>query len=80
MCNVVLKNNTECFYSDYAELICDVVAENIPVFILNFDFLFFSFQCGLTSFVMLHSYFMTVSEVFLELIDLLRPFQRCFGS
>jgi len=54
--------------------------QNIPVFILNFDFLFFSFQCGLTSFVKLHSYFMTVSEVFLELIALLRPFQRCFGS
>ena len=29
---------------------------------------------------LLHSYFMTVSEVFLELIALLRPFQRCFGS
>jgi hypothetical protein len=27
-----------------------------------------------------HSYFMTVSEVFLELIALLRPFQRWFGS
>ncbi len=39
------------FYSDYVELICEVVAENSPVFILNFDFLFFSFQCGLTSFV-----------------------------
>jgi hypothetical protein len=39
------------FYSDYVELICEVVAENIPVFILNFDFLFFSFQGGLTSFV-----------------------------
>ena len=48
---VFLKNNTECFHGDYVELICDVVAENIPVFILGFDFLFFSFQCGLTSFV-----------------------------
>ena len=46
MCDVF-----KCFNSDYVELICDVVAENIPVFILNFDLLFFSFQCGLTSFV-----------------------------
>ena len=29
---------------------------------------------------LLHSYFTTVSEVFLELIAPLRPFQRCFGS
>ena len=36
MCNIVLKNNTECSYSDYVELIGDVVAENIPVFILNY--------------------------------------------
>jgi hypothetical protein len=30
MCDVFLKNNTECFNSDYVELFCDVVAENIP--------------------------------------------------
>ena len=29
---------------------------------------------------LLHSYFTTVSEVVLELIAPLRPFQRCFGS
>jgi hypothetical protein len=29
---------------------------------------------------LLHSCFTTVSEVFLELIAPLRPFQRCFGS
>ena len=29
---------------------------------------------------LLHSYFTTVSEVFLELIAPLRSFQRCFGS
>ena len=29
---------------------------------------------------LLHSYFTTVSEFFLELIAPLRPFQRCFGS
>jgi hypothetical protein len=29
---------------------------------------------------LLHSYFTTVSEVFLELLAPLRPFQRCFGS
>jgi len=29
---------------------------------------------------LLHSYFTTASEVFLELIAPLRPFQRCFGS
>jgi hypothetical protein len=29
---------------------------------------------------LLHSYFTTVSEVFLELIAPLRPLQRCFGS
>jgi hypothetical protein len=29
---------------------------------------------------LLHSYSITVSEVFLELIALLQPFQRCFGS
>ena len=29
---------------------------------------------------LLHSYFTTVSKVFLELIAPLRPFQRCFGS
>ena len=37
MCNGnILKNDTECFYSDYVELIGDIVAENIPVFILNY--------------------------------------------
>jgi hypothetical protein len=29
---------------------------------------------------LLYGYFTTVSEVFLELIAILRPFQRCFGS
>ena len=29
---------------------------------------------------LLHSYFTTVLEVFLELIALLRPFQRCLGA
>ena len=44
MFDVFLKNNTEYFYSDFVELICDVVAENILVFILNFDFLFLSMR------------------------------------
>jgi len=46
MCNVVLNNNTECFYSDYVELICDVIANSIAVFIPNFDFFSFPFNAA----------------------------------